>query len=267
MPSVRLLVPTILALAAAPAIATAAPLSLAVSPTRLILAGTTQSTLNVVNTSSDPASVRVSVGTFSTNPTGGVIVNPRTPPPRSAERWVTVSPSVLNLAPGESAQVAVVSRPPHVAAPGDHQALILLTTDAPSPGQVLIRARVGITLLSRVGGPLFRRLQAHRVTVHRSGPLRVIRLGITNKGNVAERFGRGQMKVTLTRGGRTLGTVVAQVRTMLPGTSQIIAFPYRGKVTGNVRAVVTVTPTPASAAGPGIATTPGRIVVSGTVRL
>ena len=245
-----------LAAVALPAAAGAAPqINVSVDPGTLILDGHARQTLRVTNAGDVTSTIDVGVGNYAISPEGAVLIDPPLEPARSARRWITVSPTRLALGPRESTVVTVTSRPPHIASPGDHHALILLTAaaDRPSGSAVRVQARVGVGTLVRVPGALHRFLQVHNVTVHRGGGLKVLRIGMSNKGNVNERLARGQVVVVLRKNGRVIARLKARTRSLLPGTSGIISIPYRGKVRGTVRVTATVTPTPAALAGPGIA--------------
>jgi len=254
-------------LALAPAASAAPTLSLSVSPGRLIIPGAGQATLQVTNTSDDAATVDVRLADYVFTPLGTAILDPKLPPARSAKRWLTPSVTSLSLAGHQTTQVNLAAKPPHNATPGDHQAVLLFTTSGQGTGQVQVRTQIGVGVLVRVGGALRRDLLVHRLTVHRGGDVRSVRLGVSNRGNVDERLLQGQVRVELKRNGKTFATLTSRPRSILPGTSGIIAFPYRGSVRGNVTAVARLTPTPAAQAGPGIASTPSAIVRQATVRL
>ncbi len=246
--------------AALPAGATAAPqINVAVNPGTLLLDRADRETLVVTNAGDVASTIDVGVGNYSIAEDGSVQVDPRLEPSRSAKRWLTVSPSVLNLGPRQSAVVTVTSKAPHIAAPGDHHALVLLTGRASgqTAGAVQVRARVGVGTLVRVPGELRRHLQVHRLSVHRAGSAKVVRLGVTNKGNVNERLARGQARVVLRRNGRVIARLTTRTRSLLPGTSGVISFPYTGRLTGRIKVTATLRPT---ATVPGIAATASPIV-------
>lgn len=253
-------------LAALPGAATAGPqINVAVNPGTLLLDGADRETLVVTNAGDVASTIDVGVGNYAISPDGSVQVDPRLEPSRSAKRWLTVSPSVLNLGPRQSAAVTVTSRAPHIAAPGDHHALVLLTGRASTrTGGVQVRARVGVGTLVRVPGRLRRHLQVHRLSVHRAGRAKVLRLGVTNKGNVNERLARGQATVVLRRKGRVIARLTTRTRSLLPGTSGVISFPYTGRPTGRVRVTAVLRPT---VAVPGIAGAAAPIVRRASLRL
>jgi hypothetical protein len=258
------------AAAAVPATGSAAPqINVSVNPGTLILAGHASQTLTVMNAGDVASTIDVGVGNYAISPEGAVQIDPPLEPARSARRWLTVSPSRLDLAPRQSAVVTVVSKPPHIASPGDHHALVMLTgrSDGGSSSPVRVVARVGVGTLVRVPGALRRNLQVHGLTVHRAKGVKVFRIGLSNKGNVNERLARGQVTVVLRRGGAVVARLKARTRSILPGTSGIVAVPYRGPVRGVVTATATVTPTPAALAGPGIAGLARPVVRTATLTL
>jgi len=252
-----------------PAAAAAAPqINVSVNPGTLNFPGAGQRTLTVTNAGDVASTIDVGLGNYSITPEGRVQIDPKLEPARSAKRWLTVSPSRLSLAPRESQVVTVTAKPPHIAAPGDHHALVLLTgvADGASAG-VQVRARVGVGTLVRVPGELRRYFQVHRLRVHRAGGVKVFRLGVTNKGNVNERLERGRVTVTLYRNGRRVLKVSSRTRSLLPGTSGIISMPYSGRLTGSFRAVATVRPMSPAFAGVGIASAQTTIVRRATLTL
>jgi len=263
----HLAAPALGLLAVVPVAAAEPTLSLSVSPGRLIIPGRGQATLQVTNTADAAATIDVRLADYIFTPLGKAILDPKLPPARSAKSWLTPSTTRLTLGAHQTGAVDLVSRPPHNATPGDHQAVLLFATGGTGTGQVQVRTQIGVGVMVRVGGTLRRDLLVHNLTVHRGGRVLSLRLGVSNRGNVDERMLQGQVRVELKRNGRTFATLVSKPRSILPGTSGIIAFPYRGTVRGEVTAVARLVPTPAAQAGPGIASTPPAIVRQATVRL
>jgi hypothetical protein len=258
-----------LGLLALPAAASAAPqINVSVNPGTLNFTGAGQRTLTVTNAGDVASTIDVGLGNYSIAPDGRVLVDPKLEPGRSAKRWLSVSPSRISLDPRESRTVTVTARPPHIAAPGDHHALVLLTGVADGgSGGVQVRARVGIGTLVRVPGALRRYFQVHRLRVHRAGSMKVFRLGVTNKGNVNERLERGRVTVSLYRNGRRVLRASSRTRSLLPGTSGIISIPYTGRLRGSFRAVATVRPASPAFAGVGIARSQTTIVRRASITL
>jgi hypothetical protein len=63
---------------------------------------------------------------------------------------------------------------------------------------------------------------------------------VANRGNVTESFARRRAVLFLHRAGRRIGRLIAPPRTLRPGTLGVLAFRYRGIVSGPVIARVDV---------------------------
>ena len=133
------------------------------------------------------------------------------------------------LAPGEQALIKVSSAAPRSALPGDHAALVLVTTQPRRVDGVAIRVQIGVVVLVRVAGRIVHRLEL--------GPLRtrhrVLEAAVANRGNAAERTG---VRITLSRGGRVLARLHTTARTWLPHTHGIARLRRPAGVRGWVTA-------------------------------
>jgi hypothetical protein len=160
------------------------------------------------------------MGNYDLRPDGSVRVDPKLAPGRSARDWLSASPAKLQLGPGGRASVTISSRPARSATPGDHQALLLIATTpkASGPGGVAVRSQIGVGVIARIDGPIVRDVAVARPTLVRSGAKRAFRLRLTNRGNINERFARGQIRLELRRGGRVLARLTAGPHNVLPGT-------------------------------------------------
>ena len=124
--------------AVAPAIASASPLrpavALSASPAHVTFVGAARRPIRIANTGTSTIVVDVAPAGFALGPRGG---RPRIllagAAARRAASWLGVRPNRLALAPGTASELVLVSKPPPAAAPGDHPALVLVTTRA-SPG-------------------------------------------------------------------------------------------------------------------------------------
>jgi hypothetical protein len=145
------------------------------------------------------------------------------------------------MAPGASADVTVASTPPSRAEPGDHDALLLLTSRRRVKGGVAVRMRVGIVVVVRAPGTIVRRLEARSLGVTPRGRRRMLELMVSNRGNVTESFTRAHSVLSLFRGGRRLARLTAAPRDLRPGTNGVLEFRYRGAVRGRVSALADVT--------------------------
>jgi hypothetical protein len=241
-----------LALGLAPS-ASGAPsqgLALAVHPDRLMLVGKAQGTFEVTNPTGRQLVVDASTADFRLRPNGRVVVSPRLPPSRSARRWLTVSPRTLRLAPHRTVTLRVASNPAAGASPGDHNALVQFTTRPVGSRLVRTRTQIGLPVRVRVNGPLLRRLQIVSLRVTRSRSKRTLQLVVRNRGNINERLLPRAVTVRLRRGGRTVRTLVAPARPILPGGRTVYTLPLARALSGSVTAVVTVRPARAAVAGP-----------------
>ncbi len=242
------------------------PPSLSVSPPFVVLDGAAPATLTVTNTGTEATTIAVTTGNYVVRADGSVQVDPPLTPGRSARNWLRVSPANLPLAAGASGTVSVNAVPARAAAPGDHQALVLLTSAGATGGQVAIQARVGVNVLVRVGGPLVRRLAVARLRVVTLKPprrtptsatprvrRRVLRIRIANQGNLAERLLRRQVVVYLRRGRakHVVATLLAKSTVILPGLGVTFDLPYSPRLKGLFRATLVVRPASQVAAGPG----------------
>jgi len=222
------------------------PVALSVSPARVTLAGAASRTIEVTNRGSAVAVVDIASAGFALSLRGRpkvVAAGQGTAAPGS---WLTPRPQRLTLPPGRTASLSVSSAPPAHAEPGDHAALVLLSTRPGSGGRVAVLMRVGVVVNVRVAGAVVRHLELRRLHVRRAGRARILELLVANRGNVTEMLQRGRVHVTLRRGGRTLARLHAAPRELLPRTSGLAEIRYPGRLRGAVTARVEV-----DAAGPG----------------
>jgi translation initiation factor IF-1 len=128
--------------------------------------------------------------------------------------------------------------PPRRAAPGDHPALVLLTTRPLGAKRVRVRLRVGVVVVLHVSGRIVQRLDARALTVRRHGARRVLDLLVLNRGNVTERLGDDRLRLVLLRKGQALATLRPRRRELLPRSAGMAEFAYGGPVRGSVVARV-----------------------------
>jgi hypothetical protein len=163
-------------------------------------------------------------------------------PVRGSATWLRMRPKRIRIAPGANGVLHVRAVPPQGAAPGDHPALVLLTTRPLGVRHVRVRLRVGVIVDLRVRGRILRRLDARALTVRRSGALRLLELRLVNRGNVTERLAGDGLGISLYRDRRKLVTLRPQGRELLPHSGGIAIFAYRGQLRGNVVARVELRP-------------------------
>ncbi|HZT85369.1 MAG TPA: hypothetical protein VE984_08125 [Gaiellaceae bacterium] len=226
----------VLATAAAsiPGAAAGRGIALSASPLRLRLEGASRSTVVVRNPGRRALLVKVTRAGFARSPRGA----PRVRPARRAAGWLHLSPRRFRIAPGGTRTLHVVAAPPRRAAPGDHPALVLLTTRPLGVRRVRVRLRVGVVVDLRVRGRIVRRLEPQALTVRRRGAQRILELRLVNRGNVTERLDN-RVRLVL----RSHGRAVARLRPrrrgeLLPHSAGIVTFVYAGPVRGRVRAQV-----------------------------
>jgi hypothetical protein len=225
--------------------------SVSATPAQVTMPGRSSRTIVLSNRGSARVAVDVAAANFAFDSVGRARIGLRTAPPRSARAWLSVKPRLRVLAPGASASVTVTARAPRGAEPGDHHALVLLTTRPVRRGPVAIRTRVGVLVLVRVRGRISRRLELRSLAVRRLAHGRVVQILVANSGNVTERLLGRSVTVSLVRNGRRLTTVAALPRDLLPRTSGQLLVPYRGRLRGDLRAVVHIRPLRAALDGPG----------------
>jgi hypothetical protein len=232
----------VLALASASAGASGArpPVALIASPSKLELAGTSQAAVRVTNAGASRVLLDVREAGFALDLRGRPRVVAQQASQRSAAGWLAFRPRRLVLRPGASGSVIVASKVPPRAEPGDHDALVLFTTRRQAAGGLSVRVRMGVVVVVRAPGQIFRGIQARGLRVLRWGRARTLELSLVNRGNVTESFERARAIVSLERDGRRLAGVRGEARELRPHTRGVLEFRYRGSVTGRVIARVDV---------------------------
>jgi hypothetical protein len=217
----------LLAVPAAGAAGTARPpVSLIASPAHLMLAGAASGMVRVTNSGAEPVVVDAARGGFALDVRGRPrVVAPRVP-------WLVVEPRRVTLAPGATAPVTVRAHLPRRAEPGDHTALVLLTSRPSARAGLAVRMRLGVVVVVRVPGRIVRRLEVVRIRVRR----RRLGLVVANMGNVTERIGGACPLVWLHRRGRIVARLRAPVRSILPHSRGLVELVYRGRARGRLRA-------------------------------
>ena len=237
-PAALLLAAVVLVPASAGAGTPRPPLALTATPTRVALAGTARAEVRVTNPGLRAVVVDVGRAGFSLDLRG----RPRVVAaggPRTAASWVTVAPSRFVLRPGASRSLTVASRTPRRAEPGDHDALVLLTTRPRRDGGVAVRMRIGVVVVVRAPGRIVRRLNVRHLRVRRAGRVPVLELRLTNRGNVTESLARGVVRVVLRRGALDIG-LRAGGRTIRPRTDGVLRIPCPRLLQGSFTATVRV---------------------------
>jgi len=236
----RVLAAAVLAAAAAsiPGAAAGRGVAISASPVRLTLRGGSAAAITVRNPGRRPLLVDVSRAGFSRSLRG----RPHVRALRGAARWLRLHPRRIRIAARGKVTLHVVAKPPRRAEPGDHPALVLLTTRPLQAHRVRLRLRVGVIVVLRVRGPIVRRLDARRLTVRHAGAWPLLELLLLNRGNVTERLGGATVRLVLFRHGRTLATLRPRGRELLPRSAGLAEFTYHGRARGNVFARVELRP-------------------------
>lgn len=212
-------------IAAASGVAAAA---LSVSPSRIRLTRAASRAITIVNTGTAIATVEAETANLALDRHGRpAIARTRGPAPG----WLSLKPQRVVLVPGGKAVVTVALRAPAGALPGDHPALVLLTTLPRRTSGVAIRMRVGVVVFVHVAGRMVRRLDVRSLRV-RPGELEVV---VANRGNAVE---RPRVRVVLARPGLVPLRAGTVERMLLPHTRAVLHIRRPSGVHGWVTARV-----------------------------
>jgi hypothetical protein len=243
-PTVRVAVCVfVLALAPAGASTTRTPVGLTAAPARVVLSGTSRAAVRLTNSGTKRLVVDVSRAGFALTLRGRPrIVRARGA--RSAAAWLRLRPKRLVLPARTSASLLVSARVPPNAEPGDHDALMLLTTRPSVGGRVAVRVRLGVVVVVRAPGTVVRRLKLRGLRVARHGGRRVLELQVANYGNVTEKLPRARVTLSRLRTPRRLVTLLAAERDVRPHTQGILEFQLRRRLRGAASARVVIPAVP-----------------------
>jgi hypothetical protein len=231
----------ILALASASAGAGAArnPVALTAAPARVMLAGSGRATVRLTNSGTKRVVVDASRAGFALTLRGRPRIV-RATSARSAASWLNLRPGHIELPPRTSATLVLSATVPRTAEPGDHDALVLLTTRPSADARVAVRVRLGVLVVVRAPGAVVRRLELRRLRVFRRGRRRLLGLGVVNRGNVTETLARARVSIARAGAPRRFETVVARTREVRPHTRARLEFRLPTRVRGAVTARVVV---------------------------
>jgi translation initiation factor IF-1 len=232
----RLLAAAVLAAVAVPlpGAATAGGLALSASPVRLTLKGGAVAAITIRNPGATLLWVDVSRAGFARSLRG----RPRIRPARGAAGWLRLRPHRLRIAPRATRTLHVKAVPPRRSAPGDHSALVLLTTRPSGVHRLRVRLRVGVVVLVHVAGRIVRRLDPRALDVRRRHGRRLLELRLVNRGNVVEQLDGRRLRIVLLRGRRRLARLRPRRRELLPHATGIAEFVYGGRARGRLVARV-----------------------------
>jgi hypothetical protein len=226
------------AAASIPGAAAGRGIGLSASPLRLVLRGATTHAVTVRNPGRRTLLVDVSRAGFARSLRG----KPRVTSSHGGAKWLRMRPKRIRIAPGGKGILHLRAVPARHATPGDHPAVLLLTTRPLGVRHVRVRLRVGVIVDLRVRGRIVRRLDARALTIHRSGARRLLELRLVNRGNVTERLGSDGLRLALGSGGREVATLRPRGQELLPHSAGIAVFAYHGSLRGEVIARVELPP-------------------------
>ena len=229
------------------------PLGLTATPARVGLAGTGKASVRITNPGRGAVVVDVARAGFSLDLRGRPHVAARAGS-RAATTWLTERPGRFVLPAGATKSLTVSSRLPRRVEPGDHDALVLLTTRPRRSAGVAVRMRIGVVVVVRAPGRVVRSVAVRALRVRRAGHTRTLELVLANRGNVTETIDAARVRLLLVRK-NARSSVRVETRELRPRTTGIVQFRHRGRLVGWVTARVRLT------------LEPGRPVVSRTFRV
>jgi hypothetical protein len=215
------------ALVLAPAVA------LTASPPHVTLVGPARQTVRVANPARTTVVVDVTRAGFTLGPRG----RPRLPP--AAGSWLVVRPRRVVVPAGGAVSLAVSAAVPRGAPPGDHTAVVLLTSHPVRAARVAVRMRIGITVAIRVPGRIVHALAVGRPRVRAaSGGAQVLEVPVLNRGNVVEQLPRGRLRLAVVTRGRVVQRLRPGAREVLPHSTAVFVLRCRPGLRGRLTAVV-----------------------------
>jgi hypothetical protein len=210
------------------------PVSLVAAPAHVSLTGNAKEIVRVTNSGRRPVVVDVSRAGFTIDLRGRPRIVRRGQGLRAAGSWLTVRPARLSIPSKGSASLTIAARVPRRAEPGDHGALVLLTTRPLRSAAVMVRMRLGVVVVVRAPGAIVRRLALLRLSIRRGEHARALELLFANRGNVSEVVGPC-LTVTLHRAGKVLARLRPAARRLLPRARGIVELRYPKRVRGWVK--------------------------------
>jgi hypothetical protein len=212
------------------------PLGLTAAPAHVSLDGTGSASVRISNPGNGPVSVDLARAGFALDLRGApkIVAHGAR---RAATSWLTLRPARFVLLAGATRAVALSARVPAGAEPGDHDALVLVTTRPVRRAAVALRMRIGVVVVVRAPGRVVRRLTIGPLQAHRAHGPRVLELTVVNRGNVTETLSRGRLRLVLRRD-RRQATLFFEPRDLRPGTRGVAQIRYRGPLHGWVTARV-----------------------------
>jgi hypothetical protein len=196
----------------------AATFALTATPSRIELAGSGSEVVEVRNRGTSRVVVDATCAGFALDLTGRPRVVAAAP-----AAWLSVRPKRVAIAPGRTATLRVNGRVLRGASPGDHTALLLLSTRPTTNAGVAVRMRLGVVVVLRVPGRVVHRLSVPRVSIARG----LLRVTVANRGNVTEQLTGTRIVVTVRRGVTVLARLSPTARELLPHSSGVLTLRLR----------------------------------------
>jgi hypothetical protein len=235
-----LLVPLLaLAPASAGAGALRDPVSLTAVPAHVALGGSGSATVRIRNSGTRRVAVDVAPAGFALDLRGRPHIVGRRGG-RSAVSWLTLRPSHFTLGPRAAASLVVSASVPDHAEPGDHDALVLVTTRPLSGARVAVRLRLGVVVVVRAPGTVVRRLRLGPLRLSRRSRGRALELLVVNGGNVTEQLRHARVVLSRLPKKRRLLGAAAVARELRPHTRGLLEFRLRTAARGPVAAHVII---------------------------
>jgi P pilus assembly chaperone PapD len=191
-----------------------APVALSVSPARIAVRAPASRTIRLRNSGLEDVIVEVTRRAVGES--------------GAFKSWVHVVPARQSIRAGSTATFTLRVGRSATATPGDHAAVVFMTTHRAGAAGVSIRLRVGVRLLVRVPGRLVRRIEFGRLRVKG----RRIVVPVANRGNVVVSLAP-RVTATLLRRGRHVARLRARAPSLLlPGGRVSLVFPYARRFRG-----------------------------------
>jgi hypothetical protein len=230
------------------------PVALTAVPAHVALDGSDSATVRLRNSGTRRVAVDVAPAGFALDLHGRPHVVGRRGA-RSAVGWLTLRPTHFTLGPRTVGSLVLSAHVPAHAEPGDHDALVLLTTRPSSSARVAVRLRLGVVVVVRAPGPVVRRLELRRLRVVRRRGIPALELAVVNDGNVTEQLRHVRAVLSRVRVGRAVVTAAASPRELRPATRGVLEFHLRTRARGRFAARIVL---------PG---EPGRATIRRTFRV
>ena len=185
-----------------------------------------------------------------------VDVRPRPAGVQAGAGWLHVTPAHLVLRGGQSSLLTLRATRPERAEPGDHPALVLLTTRLDQAQSRLdVHLRVGVRIKLVVPGRVVRDVRLGSVRVRRTRGSWILSVSVANRGNVTVPL-RGSLSARLAGGGRHVPHArLAAERALGPGARSAVVLRCSGRLRGNLILTVRL------GFGPGIASVARRYAI------